>query len=421
MISDQADRVTFGEVLAVGEFRAMWLAELLSITGDQFARVALSVLVFNRTGSAALTGITYALTYIPTVVGALMLSGIADRRPRRSVIVAVDGTRTLLVAAIAIPGIGLPWLCVLVAAMSFLGGCYKAAQLALLRDVLDGKRYRTGMALRQTTTQAAQLAGFAGGGLISAISPQVALGIDAATFASSALLIGCFVRSRPAPRAAGDPHRPFAGSKVVWDEPRRRAVFLMTALGVFYIVPNGVAAPYVASLGHGPATVGFLLAASGAGAVIVLPLFSRFVTADRQPVALPIVCMTAGFPLLLIQAHGGIYVAMVLYAATGGLWSLQVVMSVTFLTELLPDDRRAQGMGVASSMNLTAQGLGAGLAGLLAQATSPGWAITLAGATSIPIAVWFSALWRRSIRISGGTRPIIRHMTAESADAKRGA
>jgi MFS family permease len=401
-VSGEAGRVTFGEVLAVGEFRAMWLAELLSFMGDQFARVALAVLVFDRTGSAALTGLTYALTFVPTVVGALTLSGIADRRSRRSVIVMVDGVRALVVAAMVIPGIGLPWLCVLVTAMSFLGGCYKAAQLALLRDVLSAERFPAGMALRQVTTQAAQLAGFAVGGLISAVSPRVCLGIDAATFAASALSIGCFVRSRPAPRAHGGPHRPLAGIKVVWDEPRRRAILLMTVLGLFYIVPDGIAAPYAADLGRGPAVAGFLLAASGAGAVIGLPLFSRFVAVDRRPVALAITCVVAGLPLLLTLVRGGVYVAMILFAVTGALWSIQVVMSVSFLAELLPDNQRAQGMGVASSMNLTAQGLGVGLAGLLAQATSPVWAIALAGAASVPVALWPSVLWLKSVRAADG-------------------
>jgi MFS family permease len=404
-ISAGVGRATFGEVLAVGEFRAMWLAELLSFAGDQLARVALAVLVFGRTGSAALTGLTYALTYVPTVVGALMLSGVADRRSRRSVIVAVDCLRALAVAAMVIPGIGLAWLCVLVAFMSFLGGSYKAAQLALLRDVLDGRLYPAGMALRQTTTQAAELGGFAVGGFVSAVSPRICLGIDAATFALSVLVIGCFVRSRPAPRSYGAAHRSLSGIRVVWDEPRRRAIFLMTLLGVFYIVPAGIAAPYAAGLGHGPAVVGFLLAAGGAGAVIGVPVFSRFVTADRRPVALPIACVAAGVPLLLIPVHGGVGLAVILFATTGAVWSLQVVMSVSFLAELLPDHERAQGMGVAASMNTAAHGVGAGVAGLVAQATSPTWTIALAGAASIPVALWPSALWLRAIRADSDPKP----------------
>lgn len=39
-------------VLHNAEFRGLWLAEALSIAGDQLAKVALAVMVYARTGSA---------------------------------------------------------------------------------------------------------------------------------------------------------------------------------------------------------------------------------------------------------------------------------------------------------------------------------------------------------------------------------
>jgi hypothetical protein len=36
-------------VFAIGEFRALWLAQILSYVGDQFAQVAIAILVFERT------------------------------------------------------------------------------------------------------------------------------------------------------------------------------------------------------------------------------------------------------------------------------------------------------------------------------------------------------------------------------------
>ncbi|WP_166640739.1 MFS transporter, partial [Amycolatopsis sp. SID8362] len=192
-------KVGFGAVLAVAEFRAMWSAELLSICGDQLARVALAVLVFQRTGSAALTGLTYALTYVPSLLGGVLLAGVGDRRPRRDVMVAADLARAALVAVIAIPGVPLWVLCALVAVLTALGGPFKAAQQALLPTVLEGERYLVGMALRNVTIQGAQLAGFAGGGaLIAALTPSTALALDAVTFVLSALLLVTGVRRRAA-------------------------------------------------------------------------------------------------------------------------------------------------------------------------------------------------------------------------------
>src|SRR6202021_3903289 len=96
---------TFRQVFAVSEFRALWTAQVLSVAGDQLARVALTLLVFARTHSALLAAITFAVSIVPAFVGGLTLSGLADRLPRRQVMIASDLIRVVLVAIMAIPGL----------------------------------------------------------------------------------------------------------------------------------------------------------------------------------------------------------------------------------------------------------------------------------------------------------------------------
>src|SRR3954465_2901356 len=79
-------RVTFGDVLANPEFRAMYVAQALSVVGDQLARVAVSVLVFKRSDSPLLTALTLAISYLPWALGGPLLSVYADRLPRRNLI-----------------------------------------------------------------------------------------------------------------------------------------------------------------------------------------------------------------------------------------------------------------------------------------------------------------------------------------------
>src|SRR5438093_450772 len=50
--SRDASPASYRSVFAVAEFRNLWVAHLLSVAGDQLARVALTVLVFDRTRSA---------------------------------------------------------------------------------------------------------------------------------------------------------------------------------------------------------------------------------------------------------------------------------------------------------------------------------------------------------------------------------
>ncbi|MFC4505151.1 MULTISPECIES: MFS transporter [Streptomyces] len=383
-------------VLGVREFRVTSAAELLSVVGDQLSRVALTVLVFSRTESAALTGLTYGLTYLPTMAGALLLSTVADRRPRREVIVAINTVRAIGVAAMVIPGIPLAALCALVALSSFLNGPYKAAHLAFLRDIVEAGQYPTAMALRQSLNQAGQLAGFAAGGIIaSAVSPRVCLAVDAVTFALSAVLIRSFVGFRPAPSAPAQPRSLMGGLRIVWSSPGRRAIFVSTLSGLFLIAPDGVVTPYVHELGVNPAWVGYLLAASAACSFVGLGLFARFLPERRRTLAFPVACLAAGAPLPLVLLGGGPYLAMAVFGLSGTLWAIQVVVSISFLGEMLPDAQRAQGMGVAASMNLTAQGLGAALAGLVAQATGPSAAIALAGLAAVLLGLWPTTLWLR--------------------------
>src|SRR3954454_1497390 len=97
-------RVTVRDVLADREFRAMYAAQALSVVGDQLARIAVAVLVFNRSHSALLTAVSFAVPYLPWVVGGPLLAGYADRLPRRTVMIASDLIRVVLVLAIAVPG-----------------------------------------------------------------------------------------------------------------------------------------------------------------------------------------------------------------------------------------------------------------------------------------------------------------------------
>src|ERR1700712_716707 len=107
-------------VLAVPEFRGLFTAHLLSLLGDQLARVALAVLVFSRTGSALLTALVYALGFLPAVVAGPLLSPLADRWPRRELMIGCDLVRAVLVAGMALAPGHLVLLCVLLVATEVL-------------------------------------------------------------------------------------------------------------------------------------------------------------------------------------------------------------------------------------------------------------------------------------------------------------
>src|SRR3712207_470122 len=111
MSGDTKRRAGLGQAFRVPEFRALWAAEVVSVAGDQLARVGLTVLVYDRTSSAAWAAASYALTFLPALLGGVLLGRLADRHPRREVMVASDAVRAVLVAVMALPGLPIGVVC----------------------------------------------------------------------------------------------------------------------------------------------------------------------------------------------------------------------------------------------------------------------------------------------------------------------
>lgn len=397
----EADRTTFRAVFAVREFRAMWAAEALSQAGDQVARVALAVLVYNDTRSAALAGLTYALTLAPSFLGGVFLSGLADRFPRRTVMVVADLLRAGLVALVAVPGLPFWVLCVLVGLVSFVQAPFKAAQLALLPDVLTGDKYVVGMGIRTITMQTAQMLGFAGGGvLLVALTPPVALLLDAATFVASALFVWFGVHPRPAAARQDGAPAPgsfatsaFAGAKLIWRDTGLRTLVAFNWLSALLIVYEGLAAPYTAELGGGAASVGLILAADPLGSAVGAFLFTRFVPAHRRPALLGPLMVASCVPLLGCLVKPGLIPSIVLFAIAGALGTAVVIQATASLSRGTPNHSRAQVLGLQQSGIATIQGLSPLLAGLAADAVGTARVVGLVGVLGILIAVPAAITW----------------------------
>src|SRR5208282_3389348 len=248
-------RATFRDVFAVREFRALWFSEVLSVAGDRLALVALTLLVYDRTRSPLLTAIVYASGYVPWVIGGLSFADVADRRPRRSVMVVCDVVRAVLVGAMAVPHVPIGVLVALLFGATMFAPPFEAARAAITPDILQGERYALGTAVFSTTFLAGQTVGAVGGGFaVAFIGVQPALAIDALTFVASGLFVGLGTHARP---AAARPETvqpsPLArmrdGFRLLFGDRALRTLLMLGWLVLFYTIPEGVAAPYTARLG----------------------------------------------------------------------------------------------------------------------------------------------------------------------------
>ncbi|MDQ2814818.1 MAG: MFS transporter [Actinomycetota bacterium] len=391
----------------MAEFRALWTAQLLSVAGDQLARVALTVLVYDRTRSALLAAITYVASIVPTFVGGVTLGWLADRYPRRAVMIVCVLIQAMLVVVMAIPGLPLAVLVVLLIMVTLAEAPFSSARAAIIPDVLAGDRYVMGTAVTVTTYQFAQIIGFAAGGaVVSFAGTRTSLLIDAATFGGSALIIRAWV-SRRVP-AGQDQRKPspaagiMAATRLILVRPALRTPLLFGLLAAFYNVPEGVAAPLARSLGGGAATVGVILAANSLGQSAGAVVFGRLVTPPARLRLMGPLAVSACAILVVFGWKPGLLASLLILVASGLCAAYQLAANAAFVTAA-PQEQRSQLFGLAQGAMSLGQGMVMIGAGAVAEHRSAEQAIAVCGAAGalVGLAVALSAA---RIPLTGGHR-----------------
>lgn len=388
-----APKVTWSDVFSCGEYRALWAAQVISIGGDQFARVALAVLVYNRTRSPLLAAVTFAATTGAMTAGALCLSWTADRWPRRAVMVTCDVACAGLVGAMLIPGLPLGVLIGLLFAASLALEPFLAARMAVNRAVLGG-RFRVGMGITLATYQAAQLAGLAAGGFVAAAAGiRGSLVIDAASFAVSAVIVAVWVGPhRPEGRPARDV---LGGFRVVFGAAAPRTAMLVMCLVAVPAAAEGVAVPLARALGGGTVTVGWLLAAITAGSAAGPPLWTRFVPESRQD-RLAVASAGAGCAVLvLFTLPVQLAAALALFVAAG-LGTGYVATAGDVLFGAVDPADHGKASGVVGAVMSAAQAVAVITAGAAAQRFAPALVVAAFGLAGTLAAIPLAAAWRRA-------------------------
>ncbi|MFD4676813.1 MFS transporter [Lentzea sp. NPDC058450] len=394
-------RGTVRELVGLREFRAMWIGSTASTAGDQLAAVALSLLVFERTQSAAWTALTWSLTLFPPLISGPLLGWVADRFPRRTVMVTTAWMQAVLMGAMAIPGMPLWAMIVLLVVVLAISSPYLAAQEASLPNVLPPKRYDDGVALFGTSVDIAQMAGLAAAGfLVAHTSPGLALAINAGTFVLLAVLVQTSVKHRPAADPLGRKKKPDEESRGVLtlmvSEPRLRTLLGVRLLAGLAMVPEGLAVPLAASL-NAVWAVGLILAIEPAANVLGVALLFRLVRdpAKRERLIGPLAILSLA-PLIMFAFHPNLTwtIVLLVIAGIGGAYHTPARSA---WMRLLPDQYRGRAYGIGRAALRSSQGGGMALAGVVAHSVGSVTA-TIAGAGGIGLLLATQATfaWRRA-------------------------
>jgi predicted MFS family arabinose efflux permease len=414
-MTSAAGRHGYRQVFAVGEFRAIFAAHVISFSGDVIAQLALAVLVFERTGSAFGSSLTFALGFVPHLFGGTLLSSVADRFPVRRTLICCDLASAGLVALMALPGVPIPLLLGLLLPLGAIAPVFQGARAASLPDVLGGEGFALGRSLLRMVAQTSQVWGFAlGGVLLAVLSPRSLLLLDAVSFLASAVLLRVGTRERPArvDLPAGLPRRSvardsLAGVRLVLGSARLRPLLLLYWLPpAFAIAPEALAAPYVAQLGRSPAAVGLLLAAASAGSVAGMVTAGSWLSPSRRlRLMLPLATWTF-VPLLCFAARPALLPAMALLALSGLGWSYSIGLDQRLL-DATPEHLRGRTLSLTTSGLMVANGLGFAAAGAAAELAAP-QAVIVASSLAGLVAVTLLA------------RPVTRSLRREAARVDRG-
>jgi predicted MFS family arabinose efflux permease len=412
-----ARRPSFRDVFAIAEFRALWLSYVLSIGGDRVALVALTLLVYDRSKSPLLAAVTFAAGYVPYLFGGMFLSGLADRLPRRSVMVGCDLLRCLLVVAMLVPGISLAAMIALLYAVTLLQPPFDASRSAIVRDTVAGDSYALAITVMSTTSRVMIVAGSALGGLVVALfGARPALGADAASFIASALLVQFGLRARPPAAASAGGPGPLGqlkeGIRLVFGDPVLRTLVGLGWLAAFYEVPAGLAAPYAGRLGGGAVAAGMLLATSQLGAAISTPLFTKKIgPLTRLRWMGPMAVLSCGI-LAVTILRPNLVVSMALFAVSNSLAMYQIAANTAFV-ERIPNEKRGQAFGLANAGLVVGQGVAFALAGAAAEVVPPSTVVALSGGIGAVIACGLAFRWRGMSPAVG--RHTARHLGREAS------
>ena len=361
--------VALSRPLAVPAFRRLWVAQLVSEVGDWSARLVLSVLVYTRTGSPAITGLVTTASLVPWLGPGQLLTSLSERWPRRRVMVAADLTRAAAFT-LAVTPLPVPVLLAVVGCAGLATPPFEAARSAMRPEVISERLLPSAVALSSITQDLTVAVGYAaGGGLAALLGGSAALLVNALSFAASALLLaGLPAAAAPRDGQAGGALR--QGMRALNRDPLIvRAVLLVTAAMLAATSLTAVAAPLVVQVLHdGAETVGGLVALAATVSIAV----TAAIPTDNEPLVLlkwaAAYALTGGavmvgcFTAIGLGLGARTELAVLAFAATGLLFAVIAPANVV-VSPRLPAELRATAMSLLMGGLVATEAAGAAGAG----------------------------------------------------------
>lgn len=390
--------------------------------GTWMQSVAQSWLVYRLTGSPTLLGAVTFCSQIPVFFLAPVGGIIADRLPRRAVLVGTQAAAMLLaftLAALTLSG-SVTFVHVLI--LSTLLGIVNSLDIptrqAFVSEIVERGDLMNAIALNSSMMNGARVVGPAlAGMLVAAIGEGWCFVANGVSF--SAVLWGLLAMRGLASPRRGERRSPLAdigaGFRFVGTNPPVLAILLLLGTLSVLGMPYTVLMPIFADelLGGGPRTLGLLMGASGVGALIgALALAWR---RELRGLGRWVMFGAVGFGVCLVAFAWSrslpLSCGLLAFAGFGGM--LQMAGSNTLVQAMAPDAMRGRVMAVYSMIFLGVAPIGALGAGTVAKYIGVPGTITIGGVACALAGIAFGV---RLPSLSAGARALIRGAAVASGE-----
>lgn len=398
--------------LAVPTFRRLFFGQAFSYVGDGLRTVALPLLVYHMTGSAASLATTFAIEFGVTALTGLFGGSLADRLNRRRLLVTCDAVRALTLGLFAFGSVvgTLPlWsLYVAVAIVSACGGVFFNGQAPTIPYVVGKEHAVEAVSLLQTVEQGSQLiVPPIGGAIFSTLGALPALAVNAATYLLSLVQI-----ARAGPLGPDDPGGMPTPRELLADVGlglaylrRDAAMFAITICNLFFnilsIMTSAIIfAYYKQAFGASDFAVGVAQGATAVGAIAGAAVAGRI--GNRYPFGrtIRIAYLVAGctfFPMMLAR---NLIVVVLFFALCEGVFFFQGVQIIGWRMRIIPPELTGRVLGVVRLIAIVGGVPGALLGGVLAQYGGVHLPLVVSGFayTLVACVTWFLPVLRADAR-----------------------
>jgi MFS family permease len=398
-------------------FRLFFGGQAVSLIGTWMQQIAMSWLVYRLTDSPLLLGVVGFSSQIPTFVFAPIAGVYADRLNRYHLLIATQTLAMLqafVLAFLTLTGAVQVWH--IIALSLFLGFVYSMdipVRQSFFIEMLDRKEdLGNAIALNSFLFNGARLVGPSVAGVMIAVTGEgICFLLNGVSFFA---IILALLAMRIPKKAITDRHTRLKeslteGYRYVRDSVPIRHILLQIALMSFMGMPYAVLLPVFAKdiLLGGPHTLGFLMGASGLGALTgALFLASRrSVIGLGRWIALTSCLFGAGIIAFAVSRE--LLFSMAMMLVTGFGMMVQMASSNTILQTIVDEDKRGRVMSFFTMSFMGMAPFGSLFAGSLASVIGAPGTLVIAGVCCIIGAIVFS---RHLPEIRRHIRPIYRKM-----------